>query len=77
MKYPQVIFEWIFFFFVESTQIKECASNDGSVGELKKAVLQMVNDNFSFEGILREVSHGFLFILNWIETLFATQEEIN
>ena len=47
------------------------------MGELKKAVLQMVNDNFSFEGILREVSHGFLFILNWIETLFATQEEIN
>lgn len=37
----------------------------------------MVNDNFSFEGILREVSDGFLFILNWIETLFATQEEIN
>nr|XP_058972994.1 Fanconi anemia group A protein-like isoform X2 [Pocillopora verrucosa] len=39
---------------LESTQIKECASTDGSVGELKKAVLQMVNDNFSFEGILRE-----------------------
>lgn len=39
---------------LESTQIKECASSDGSVGELKKAVLQMVNDNFSFEGILRE-----------------------
>ena len=45
------------FFCTENSQTTELASAAESHDKLKKAILQLVDDNLSFEGVLREVRH--------------------
>lgn len=42
-------------YFVENTQATELTSAVETKDELKKTILHLVDDNLSFEGILREV----------------------